>query len=107
MRVPYVFFILLLPLVSLAQDIIVLSNGDLIKSKVIEIGQSEIKYKKISNPNGPIYLINKSEILSITFENGETEKFGTTAKINQPDANPKEDNIITLTPDSINRVLIN
>ena len=107
MRVPYVFFILLLPLVSLAQDIIVLSNGDLIKSKVIEIGQSEIKYKKISNPNGPIYLINKSEILSITFENGETEKFGTTAKINQPDANPKEDNIITLTPDSINRELIN
>lgn len=59
-----------------ADDIIVMKNGDIIKSKVLEITQTEIKYKKISNIGGPTYTINSSEVLSITYSNGETEKFG-------------------------------
>lgn len=59
----------------LGEDIIVLRSGDIINSRVLEITQTEIKYKKSSNPSGPIYTISKSEVLSITYENGSQDKF--------------------------------
>lgn len=37
-----------------AQDIISMRNGDIIKAVIQEISQTEIKYKKHSNPNGPL-----------------------------------------------------
>lgn len=64
-----------------AEDIIVLNNGDIIKANVLEIGVTEIKYKKISNPNGPIYNLLKSEVLSINFDNGEKETFEANDKL--------------------------
>ena len=69
----------LLSIVSLnvsAQDIIVKKDGSTIMSKVLEVNQNEIKYKKHSNQNGPIYTISKSDILSINYENGEKDVFG-------------------------------
>ena len=72
------FFLFLLLLCSAsisAQDIIVKKDGSTILSKVIEIGSTEIKYKKFSNLNGPTYSITKVEILSINYENGEKESF--------------------------------
>lgn len=58
-----------------AQDVIVKKDGSTVVSKVMEIGTSEVKYKKFSNQNGPTYAINKSEILSINYENGEKDTF--------------------------------
>jgi hypothetical protein len=60
-----------------AQDYIITLNGDEIKSKVIEVNISDIKYKKFENANGPIYSILKSEILFIKYENGTKEKYST------------------------------
>ena len=51
------------------------NNGNTILSKVIEIGSTEVKYKKFSNLNGPTYTIAKAEILVINYENGEKESF--------------------------------
>ena len=66
---------------SSAQDLIVLKEGEVIKSKVIEIGINEIRYKKWSNPEGPSYVIEKFRVLSINYENGEVESFkGTPSK---------------------------
>lgn len=56
-----------------SQDIIELKNGDDIKAKVIEISNTEIKYKKFSNIEGPIYTISKSKIVMIKYKNGEKE----------------------------------
>ena len=63
--------------ISKAQDTLVLNDGTLIKSKVIEITESTLKYKKYSNLNGPIYTIDKNQVLSIHYENGEQESFKT------------------------------
>lgn len=73
-------FILLALLVTVnlsafAQDLIVLKDGTVIKSKVTEIGIQEIRYKKWSNQEGPSYVIEKSSVLSINYENGEVESF--------------------------------
>ena len=58
-----------------AQDIIILNNTDEIKSKVIEILDNQVKYKKWTNLNGPSYSIDKSEIFMIKYANGEKETF--------------------------------
>ncbi len=60
---------------AVAQDVIVKKDGTTIVSKVFEIGKQEVKYKKFSNIDGPIYLINIDEISVINFENGEKEVF--------------------------------
>lgn len=58
-----------------AQDVIVMKDGSTIICKVMEIGISEVKYKKASNLDGPLYSILNSEIQNINFENGDKEKF--------------------------------
>ncbi len=62
---------------AMAQDVIVMKNGDLIQSKVQEVTQTEIKYKKFSNPDGPLYTIDKATVLSINYANGEKEMMAT------------------------------
>ena len=53
-----------------AQDIIVLKNGDEIKSKVTEVEADQVKYKKWDNQDGPSYTANKSDIFMIKYQNG-------------------------------------
>ena len=58
-----------------AQDIITLKNGDDIQALVQEIGETEIKYKRFDNPNGPNYSIKKSGIFMIRYVNGSKDVF--------------------------------
>ena len=71
------FFVILafLALNTSAQDVIVKKDGSTILSKVLEVNTADIKYKKFSNQSGPIYTLNKSEIMSINYENGEMDMF--------------------------------
>ena len=41
----------------------------------MEIGQTEIKYKKFDNQNGPVYVSAKSDISQILYENGTKDIF--------------------------------
>ena len=66
---------IIMPAYSYAQDIIVMRDGSIVQSKVTEITSSEVKYKKYSNLDGPLYTIDKSTILAINYENGEKETF--------------------------------
>lgn len=56
-------------------DLIILKDGSDIKSKVIDVGVTEIKYKKIDNINGPNYSILKSEVFMIIYANGSKDVF--------------------------------
>lgn len=58
-----------------AQDVIVKKDRTTILSKVLEVNMSDIKYKKYSNLNGPVYTITKSDLQSINYENGEMDVF--------------------------------
>ena len=58
-----------------AQDIITLKNGDDIQALVQEIGEVDVKYKKFDNPNGPNYMLKKSEIFMIKYVNGSKDVF--------------------------------
>jgi hypothetical protein len=56
-----------------AQDMITLKNGDIIKAKVIEISQTEIKYKRFDNIDGQLFVISTANVQSIRNENGTHE----------------------------------
>lgn len=96
--------------VSFAQDIIVLKDGSTILSKIIEIGVSEIKYKKWSNIEGPDYVLLKNDILSINYPNGDRDIFGDSQEKRAVSVNEEVNNITDLIkeniPDSKNKLLI-
>lgn len=58
-----------------AQDVIVKKDGSTILSKILEVNPSDIKYKKYSNLDGPVYTMQKSDLLSINYKNGERDVF--------------------------------
>lgn len=58
-----------------AQDIITKTDGSDIQAKVLEVGKSEVNYKRFSNLEGPTYTIDIAEVLMITYENGERDMF--------------------------------
>ncbi|MBK0382102.1 hypothetical protein I5M32_03940 [Pedobacter sp. SD-b] len=58
---------------TFAQDKIYKKGGEILETKVTEIGKTEIKYKIFSNLNGPIYTIEKEQVIKIVYENGNTE----------------------------------
>ena len=61
--------------IAFSQDNIVLKNGDEIVAKISEVNETNIKYKKFNNLEGPIYTISKNELFYIKYSNGEKEMF--------------------------------
>jgi hypothetical protein len=53
-----------------AEDIIYMINGTQQKAVVLEINTDEIKYRKSENPDGPVYIVKKSEVQMIEYTNG-------------------------------------
>ena len=75
MKKLFILLLLALGINSTAQDLITRKNGQDVKVKIIEVGVSEVKYKRAENPNGPTYTVSKEEILLIKYENGQKEIF--------------------------------
>ena len=75
MKIKILTLLLFTAFFASAEDIIVLRDGSIIKAIVSDIGISEICYKKVANPTGPTYHIDKSEVLAINYENGEKDLF--------------------------------
>jgi hypothetical protein len=60
-----------------AQDLIILTDGNIIEAKVLEISPSEIRYKRFDNLDGPTIILPVAGVLSIRYENGTVETFNT------------------------------
>jgi len=58
---------------SFSQDIIYKKDGTKEEAKITLVAEKEIQYKKFNNLEGPVYALSKSQILMITYENGEYE----------------------------------
>lgn len=78
-----VTFLLLLSHAALfvhAQDKIYKLKGTVVNAKVIEIGTDEIKYTLFDHPEGPVYVVEKSTLKMIVYEDGRVEKFHSSFK---------------------------
>lgn len=72
-----IIFLFEFTFLATAQDVILKNDNSTILSKVLELNDIEIKYKKWSNQDGPTYTIKCQEVKSITYQNGEVETFST------------------------------
>jgi hypothetical protein len=72
---PLVIIALLISIHASAQDTIVKRNNEQIVAKIIEITPTAVEFKKWSSIDGPNYLIDKTELTSIIYQNGEVTKF--------------------------------
>ncbi|MBR2212605.1 MAG: hypothetical protein IJ896_14375 [Fibrobacter sp.] len=64
---------------TFGQDVVRFYKGDSLTVKVTEIGESQIQYKRLDNLEGPVYTIKKSDVESITYANGNTDRFAKVA----------------------------
>jgi hypothetical protein len=58
-----------------AQDTLTMRSGENIIVKIIEVGNTEVKFKKVTNINGPIFSTLKSDLILIRYENGSKDDF--------------------------------
>lgn len=75
MKVVCICVLLICVIEGFSQDIIIRKNGDELQVKVLEITNSEVSFKKISNIEGPNYTLSKDEIFMIKYENGDKDVF--------------------------------
>ena len=61
-------------------DMLYKKDKSIIEAVIVEVGDSEIQYRRFSNPQGPVYSIKKAEVSKIVYTNGETEELLTTVK---------------------------
>ncbi len=61
--------------ICFSQDIIFKKNKEFIQAKVLDSNATEIIYKQYFNQNGPTYIVFKSELLKIHYENGKLENY--------------------------------
>lgn len=64
---------ILLSISVMAQDVIIKRNGDELQCKILEVSKNEVKYKRWSNQEGPMFAEKKADIFMIKYENGEKE----------------------------------
>lgn len=63
----------LLNLISFSQDTLFFKNAGKLEVIVKEVSPTEIQYKKFEMPDGPMYIVNRSDIEKIVYKNGYTE----------------------------------
>ena len=56
-------------------DIIILKNNTKIEVSIQEVQENVVKYKKLTDPDGPVFTVKKTEISSILYGNGDVGTF--------------------------------
>lgn len=62
-----------------AQDTIYKRNGNIVPAKIIEVGVRDVSYRRLDNPDGPLFIATKNEIAKIRYANGHVDTFTETA----------------------------
>ena len=76
---------------AFSQDVITQKSGEDIQAKILEINQTDVKYKKFDNQNGPTFTLLKSDILMIRYENGTKDIFNQTEEVKAESKTSNED----------------
>lgn len=87
----------------LAQEIDVLHkrNGEVMQVNVKEITPRTVTYKKINNPDGPTYTMNRADIAKIVYANGTEDIWAEAREIRTKKKVEYGNNIISLIPMSL------
>ena len=67
-----------------AQDIIVTNDAKKIEAKILEVSNSEIRYKEKDNLDGPTFVLGTNEISSVIYSNGKVVLYSQTTSTASP-----------------------
>ena len=78
-----------------AADVIVTNKSERIEAIIQEVSESEIRYKKVNNPDGPSFVVKTADVSTIIYANGDVQAFeharqtqqASTIVSNQPQVN--------------------
>lgn len=79
-----VLFFVLCPMIAMAQDVIVKKDGSTIVCRVEKVSDTEVTYKLWSDLKGSSYIMDKSLVSAINYENGKKETFSETSSLYTP-----------------------
>ena len=68
-------FFFLFTSACIAQDVITTRDAQKINAKVVEMSIDQIKFKYADNLDGPTYMFQKKDVISIHYQNGRVELF--------------------------------
>ncbi len=74
-RVLLLLFVVSMAVIAFAADVIITKDSPQINAKIEEIGLETVTYRLSDNPNGTLYTLAKTDILTILYENGSVETF--------------------------------
>lgn len=83
-RFSYVILFLFFTVKLFCQDLLIKKDSSKVEVKLLEVRQTELKYKLFNYQEGPDIIISKNDIAYITYQNGFTEVFSNstqTAKV--------------------------
>lgn len=67
---------LLCPMIASAQDVIVKKDGSTVVCRVEKVSDTEVTFKKWEDLKGPSYIMDKSLVSAINYEDGRKHPFG-------------------------------
>lgn len=77
-RIYLLFFIFCTIISKLsAQDLLTLKTGEDIQVKIFEINKTSVMYRRFDNVDGPVYTVDKNDVLIIRYANGTKDIFTT------------------------------
>lgn len=71
----FTVLVLLVCFAASADDVIVLRSSKRISANILEVGKTEVRYKEASNPNGPTFVLDTDDILSVIYSSGTVQNF--------------------------------
>ena len=82
MKLNFLFITLfvLLSISTKAQDKIYRKNGKILEVKLVEVGSSDIKYRNLNDPEGPIYALETDRVKKIITADGKVQVFSDNLK---------------------------
>ncbi|GAB3531343.1 hypothetical protein GCM10027443_13380 [Pontibacter brevis] len=82
-----------------AQDIVIKRTGEKVEAKVLEISNTEIRYKLFRNQQGPTYVVPKVDVAIIQYEDKTSEVFELTdLALAKATASTKSDPLLARVP---------
>ncbi len=91
----FIFLLFSMPLLwaqtdnSSTKSVIHKNNGEEIDAIILEITETEVRYRPLDNPLGPDYTLHKSSIFKVVFPNGKEEVYFGKTFTNTPNRNIK------------------
>jgi hypothetical protein len=70
-----IFLVMTMPCIAHAQDKIYKRDGSIVDAKVKSVGVKNITYARFDNQSGPEYIVSKSDVEKIMYQNGTVDVF--------------------------------